>query len=566
MKYILGINCSGFHASACLLRDGRVHSAICEERLSRIKQDKSFPHLAIQYCCDAAGITLRDVSHAFVGWHPRHYLRQSDRTLLDAMRARGKISYLSLNELATEMDAELTDVAQTLRSENHELEIRFVDHHQAHLSHAFGMSGFESADFLILDGFGENTTGMCGSVSRDACSVAWRYPWPHSMGSFYSAFTDYLGFKGDSDEWKVMALSALGDPDRYYDAIRSMVHVDGLRFELDLSYFEHFIFFKPHYYSQKLVDLLGAPVAPGQELGSREADIVAAAQRVAEETVFELLANLQRQTGGRRLVVGGGFFMNSVCNGKITRHTPYEAVFVGGSPDDSGIAVGSALQGYASLGNTAVCGDRQRQNYFGREYTASEIRSAVEQRKIHYQVLEDPARTGAGLIREGKILGWFQGASEFGQRALGHRSILADPTRREMKDLVNASVKYRESFRPFAPSVLAERQGEIMELPAGEDAYFMEKVFPIRGAWRERIPAVVHHDGSGRLQTVDRTVEPRFHALITAFESLSGVPAVLNTSFNINGMPMVETPGDAISCFYSCGLDAMILGDLLVEK
>lgn len=566
MSIILGINCSGFHSSACLLVDGAIRHAICEERLTRVKQDKAFPHEAIRYCCEAAGIPFNDIQQVYIGWNPRHYVSQSDRTLLDALRMRGKLSYLALNELATRTDAEIAEIVEIIRTEKANIEIHFVDHHRAHLAKAFYLSGFATADFLILDGFGENTTGMCGTVSQAGCEILRHYPWPQSMGSFYSAFTDYMGFKADGDEWKVMALSALGDPDRYYEAIRSLIRVDGLRFELDLSYFEHFIFFKPRYFSHKLVELLGPPLEAGAEPGQHEQDIVAAVQRVAEETIFSLLTHLHECTGATDLVVGGGFFMNSVCNGKLLANTPYRRLFIGGSPDDSGISLGSALYGFHDGAGQPCAREMQRHNYFGREYGEAAIRQELDRRKIRYTVLADPPAEAAKRIHAGQILGWFQGASEFGQRALGNRSILADPTRAEMKDAVNASVKYREGFRPFAPAVLKERQTEVLEMPEGETAYFMEKVFPIREAWRARVPAVVHFDGTGRPQTVDAALNPRFHALIKAFETLSGVPLVLNTSFNINGMPLVESPGDAISCFYACGLDALVLGDCLIEK
>ncbi len=566
MRYTLGINCSGFHSSACLLGDGRLLSAVCEERLSRVKRDKAFPHRAISYCCDAAGITFAQVSDAFMGWHPRHYLRKSNNMLQEALRARGKLSHVAVNELAAHGAEDLTDVEHRLRSANSDLCIHFVDHHSAHLAHAFHGSAFPSADFMILDGFGEVTTGMCGHADVDRIDTLMKYPTPHSMGSFYSAFTDYMGFVPDNDEWKVMALSALGDPDVYYDRIRPLVRVDGVRFELDLSFFEHYIYFKDGYYSAKLVELLGPPLAPGVPPAQRECDIVAAVQRVAEETLFSLLGALHARTGSDALVVGGGFFMNSVLNGRLQANTPYSRVFIGGSPDDSGISIGSALYGAHNVLGMAPGGEPMCHNYFGRSYSNGEIRSELERRKIRHTRLDDSPAAGTRLIREGKILGWFQGGSEFGQRALGNRSILADPTRAEMKDAVNASVKYRESFRPFAPAVLAERQQEVLEIPVDETAHFMEKVFPIRPEWQARVPAVTHFDGSGRPQTVLPETNPRFHALISEFEKQTGVPLVLNTSFNVNGMPMVESPGDALDCFFACGLDALILGDFLVEK
>jgi carbamoyltransferase len=485
---------------------------------------------------------------------------------LDALRQRGKLSYLALNELAALRSGEITDVAASIEGAGSSTHLSFVDHHKGHLANAFLQSGYEQADFMVLDGFGENHTGFCGHVDRGKIEELHSFPFPHSLGSFYSAFTDFVGFKPDADEWKVMALSALGDAGEYYDAIRPMVRVNGLDFELDLSFFEHFLFFKPRHFSQKLVDLLGPPLPPGAEPGDRECAIVAAVQKVLEETLFELLVRLHEHSGNKRLVAGGGVFMNCVCNGKLAEHTPYQDMFIGGSPDDSGIAVGSALYGAHYVLRQPMGQEPARHNYFGRAYSNQDILSELQRRKLPYEPLDDPAARAADLLQQGKIVGWFQGASEFGQRALGNRSILANPTIPAMKDMVNASVKYRERFRPFAPAVKKEAQDEVMCIPAGQSAYYMERVFPFRAAWKTRVPAVVHFDGTGRLQTVDPDVNPLFHRLICCFEAISGVPLVLNTSFNTVGMPIVETPGDAISCFYECGLDALVIGGYLVEK
>lgn len=566
MSYLLGVNCSGFHSSACLLTREGIHTAICEERLSRVKQDRRFPLAAIEYCLGAAGLDIHDVDHVFIGWHPRFYLQMSDRTLQDAFRNRGKLAYLALNELATLSRREITDVAERLFHGKRELEIRFVDHHQAHLDNAFFQSGFERADFLMLDGFGEMASGSCGSVARDRVDPQATFRTPHSLGSFYSAFTDFLGFRPNQDEWKVMALAALGDPERDYERVRRLVRVDGLHLELDLSYFEHFLFFTPRHFSPKFVAEFGAPLEPGAEPEPRHADLVAAVQRVSEEAVFALLRTLAARAGNDQLVLGGGYFMNSVCNGKLVDQTPYREVFVGGSPDDSGVALGSALHGAHRRLGWEPARTRARHNYFGRTYDGAEVLQELERRKIRHRRLDDPTETAAQLLRQGKIVGWFQGAAEFGQRALGNRSILADPTLASMKDTVNRSVKYREHFRPFAPSVLKERQGELFSGLDEGGGYFMEKVFPFKPEWSGRLPAVSHFDGTGRLHTVDADVNPLFYRLICEFEKLSGAPVVLNTSFNTSGMPLVETPGDALDCFYSSGIDALVLGDRLVEK
>jgi carbamoyltransferase len=362
-----------------------------------------------------------------------------------------------------------------------------------------------------------------------------------------------------------MALAALGDPRKYYRKVNNLIKVDDLSVELDLRFFEHFLFFTKKYYTKKFVEYFGPALKHGEEPTQEYWDIVAAVQKVVEDVVFQLLKNLQKQTKGKNLVLGGGFFMNSVLNGKIRKNAPYGKVYIGGSPDDSGISIGSALYGaYFDLKQKSKT-QPDAHNYFGRKYSNQEVEQELKKRKIRYKKLSHTTKKGAAIIRDGKILAWFQGSSEFGQRALGNRSIVADPTRDDVKDIVNASVKYREGFRPFAPSVLKERQAEFFE-DDGQFSYFMEKVFKFKKKWIKVLPGVVHFDGTGRLQTVDNSVNPKYYSLIAEFSKLSNVPIVLNTSFNVNGMPLVETPADAIDCFYASGIDALIMNDYLIEK
>lgn len=566
MSAVLGINCSGFHSSACVIADRLIRGAITEERLSRIKRDKSFPLKAIRYCCDTAGLQLNQITDVFIGWNPALYFHKSDNMFHDAMQSRGKLSYLALNELASMHQ----DTPKAIRHEMEALDsnwrIHFVDHHKAHLANGFLQSGFQASDFLIADGFGEMSAGFIGSVTEDKITEFSVNRTPHSLGLFYSTFTEFVGFRPNSDEWKIMALAALGDPDKYYDVIRSMIKLQGLRYEIDLSYFENFLYFTPNTYSQKLVELFGPPLTPSQKIGKREYDIVAAVQRVVEDVVFEMLTNIYQETNNDRLIVGGGFFMNSVLNGKICSRTPYKEVFIGSCPDDSGVAIGSAL-----FGTQYVLGERLKlghveHNFFGRIYTDEEIEGELIKRKIRFKKTDNPALLCAQQIMDGKIVGWFQGASEFGQRALGNRSILADPTHIRTKDLINAHVKYREPFRPFAPAVLAERQEELFVMNGNPHSLFMERVVPFKDEWKKKVPAVVHFDGTGRLQTVKRSCNPRFYDVILEFEKISGCPVVLNTSFNITEMPLVETPGDAVDCFYRCGIDTLIMSDFYIEK
>lgn len=563
---IIGINCSGFHSSACLLTDGKVECAITEERLSRIKRDKSFPTLAIEYCLEKGNKTKADISDLFIGWHPRFYLNNSDKFLDEALKDRGKLSYLALNELSAIQDSMITEVKQQIQTDDLAWNIHFVDHHKAHLGNVYYQSGFIESDYVVADGFGEIATGEMGRISQQEINRHSIFKSPHSLGSVYSALTDYLGFRPNADEWKVMALSANGERGHYTDFFDQLIKVDGLNVELDLSYLEHYLFFTPKYYSQKMVDVLGSAFKAEEAESSRACNIVADLQARVEHVMFELLTNLQQQTGGKRLVCSGGFFMNSVLNGKLLAHTPYEELYIGGSPDDSGISVGSAFYGYTQIQKNTVEPNHQKVNYWGKNYADEEIEAELTKRKLTFRKVDNVTQIAAQLLEQGNIIGWFQGASEFGQRALGNRSILANPKISDMKAQVNETIKYREGFRPFAPSVLSDYQEEYFDIPDGNPVYFMEQVFQIKKSYRDEIPAVVHLDGSGRLQTVAKETNPLYYELIDQFRTITGTPVVLNTSFNINGMPMVESPADAINCFYQSGIDVLIMHSYIVEK
>ena len=510
---------------------------------------------------------MEAVTDVFIGWNPAPYLAKPTLAFSTALQDRGQLAQLALNELAA-LSGGVAGITQSLHGfAGPETRLHYVNHHHAHLANALLPSGFDSADFFVADGFGETTTGLLGTATPEGLAELAANRTPHSLGLFYSAFTEFLGFQPNGDEWKIMALAARGDWRTYYNQLCPLLTVSGLSYEIDLSYFEFFLPFTPHYYSPKLEALLGPALVRNAPLTQREYDLVAAVQRVVEDAVFKLLANLHAQTGQRRLVLGGGVLMNSVLNGKLRQRTPYTEVFIGGTPDDTGISVGSALHGRRYvLGHPAPAAVPSRHNFFGREYPEAALEAELQRRKLRYEWLTDVPAAAAALLHQGLVLGWFQGASEFGQRALGHRSILADPTRPDMKARVNASIKHREGFRPFAPAVPEERQQEIFDLPEGETAYFMEKVFPLRPEVQAQLPAVTHDDGTGRLQTVRAADNALFHQLLLKFEPLSGFPVLLNTSFNVNGMPLVESPADALDCYFQSGLDALVLGPFLLRK
>ena len=437
-----------------------------------------------------------------------------------------------------------------------------------HAANAFLPSPFAEAAILTADSQGELESTTFGVGRGTAIEVFKTIHHPHSLGAYYSTFTEFLGFRPHSDEWKVMALAAYADADNRYcrilrDEVVRLLPDGG--FDLNLDFFKDFLFEEPNLYTPRFCERFGAPRAPDAPVETRHHEIAAAMQRMAEEVAFHMLRALHARTGCRNLAVSGGFFMNSVLNGKILANTPFESLFVSSSPDDSGNAIGAALY----LHNH-VLGRPERHelthNYLGPAFADNEIEATLTRFNLPATRMADVEAETARSLAEGKLVGWFQGRMEFGQRALGNRSILADPRTPGMKDKINLAVKYREAFRPFAPAILEEEANAFFEMDEGVAVPFMEKVYPVRATKRALIPAVVHADGSGRLQTVSRATNPRFHRLIEAFGKIANIPIVLNTSFNLNGEPIVCTPTDAIRTFFSCGLDVLVLGSYIVRK
>jgi carbamoyltransferase len=448
------------------------------------------------------------------------------------------------------------------------MSILFVNHHDAHSANGFLLSGFDEAAILSMDGRGENQTCMLAKGFGNKISRIKSVFMPHSLGLFYGAFTEYLGFRPDSDEWKVMALASYGKSNNpYYKKLRDIIQLrQNGGFEIDLSYFDYYLFDRqPAMYSKKLTGLLGKPRSKDDKISDAHIQIAAATQQIFEETAAHMLRHLYKAAKRKNLVLSGGCAMNSVFNGKAALLTDFRDVFVSSCPDDSGNAIGAALYAY-----NCIFGRRNRyamkDNYWGPEFSDKEIKETLDKYKAKYVFRKDIAKVTARLISEGKLAGWFQGRMEFGQRALGNRSILADPRDIKSKELVNRAVKYRESFRPFAPSVLGEYTGDYFDIPKGAEVPFMEKVSMVRQGKRQKIPAVVHVDGTGRAQTVSRHTNPLFYDLIDEFRKITGVPVVLNTSFNLNGEPIVCSPTDAIRTFVSCGLDCLAMGNYLILK
>lgn len=565
---VLGICHDVLICSAAIVVDGKVVSAIPEERLDRRKQSRVFPVLAIKKCLAEAGLKLTDIDEIAIAWNPGIELETMPGGFLSARRWRTEHLSQVPGRMMQLLGTHAKDELSILGAAEGCPPITFINHYDSHVGNAFFLSPHQEAAIIVLDGRAEKQTSLLARGSGTDVEKLSEVRFPHSLGLFYGAITEFVGFKPDSDEWKVMALAAYANSDNeYHQALSDLieVHEDGT-FELALDWFEFHNFFDRRMFSDKFVRRFGPPRRAGELLLPRHHQLAAAMQRVFEESVTRILHALHARTGLDTLVASGGCFMNSVYNGKIPQLTPFKEVFVTSCPDDSGTAIGAALWMYSKR-------TRQRDphpprhNYWGPEYSDAECLEVAKKYKIpSATVVEDPSLAAAKDLVDGKILGWFQGRMEFGQRALGNRSILLDPRRQDGKDVVNAAIKFREGFRPFAPAILAERAHEWFECDENRRVPFMEQVLMFRPEKRELVPAVVHADGTGRLQTVDGDTSPRYAALIREFERLTGVPIVLNTSFNLNGEPVVCAPEDAIRTFYTCALDVLYLGNVRISK
>jgi carbamoyltransferase len=575
---ILGINAYHGNASAAILCDGKLIAAVEEERFNRVKYAAGFPAAAIGYCLKAAGITLKDVHHVAV---PRNPYARLGTKLLYALRmpsfARERMKVLAKftgirEALAAAFD---TDPA-ALSAQFHR-----VEHHIAHLASAFYCSQFEEAALLSADGLGDFASSMWGAGFGSSMNIHGSIAFPHSLGLYYSAVTQYLGFLKFGDEYKVMGLGAYGEPE-FLEEFRDIVHSNGAGFRLGLAYFTHHrtgpemtwadadktpVLGKM--YSETMVQKLGPVRDPAAPIEQRHKNLACSLQARLEEVYLGMLNHLAAETGMESVCLAGGVAFNCVANGKIPTSTRFKNVYVHPAAGDAGLAVGAAqFVWHQLLGNPREF--VMEHAYWGPEFSREEIRAVVRASRFSERGCtvdelpeEELLRKTAAMIADGKILGWFQGRAEWGPRALGNRSIVADARRPEMKEILNRRIKHREIFRPFAPSILAEKTSLWFE--QAHPSPFMTMAYAVKPEMRDKIPAPTHVDGTGRLQTVTATANPRYWKLIRAFEAQTGVPVVLNTSFNDNE-PIVCKPQEAIACFERTHMDALVLGDFLITR
>jgi carbamoyltransferase len=585
---ILGLNAYHGDSAACLIVDGKLVAAAEEERFRRIKHWAGLPTNAIDYCLRERGISLRDVDHIAINrkpgvnnWRRLGFVlthRPDLRLMLQKLRNIRSVS--SANEALEKA------YGVSLKAEVHH-----VEHHLAHLASAFLVSDFQDAACLSVDGFGDFASTAMGFGQGSEVRIDNRVYFPHSLGIFYSAMTQFIGFPHFGDKYKAMGLAPYGQP-KYLEPMREIVRVqtDGT-FRLNLKYFRHHTDNVSYswnncapevgtLYTKRLIDLLGPARCERDPLEHRHQDLACSAQAIYEEAFFALLNALHARNPCPNLALSGGCAMNSVANGKVYLRTPFRKMYLPAAAGDAGGAIGAAAYVQSELAS-----DRQRapsnvrsrfaldHAYSGPQFSKDEIRRLIESRKDEIrrqgcQISEvknqkELCESTARMIAHGKVVGWFQGRMEWGPRALGNRSILCDPRRADMKEILNARIKRRESFRPFAPSILREAVAEWFE--QDDDVPFMMEVFQIRSEKRPLIPAVVHVDGSGRLHTVHRETNPLFHELISCFCALTSIPVVLNTSFNENE-PVVCRPEEALDCFLRTKMDVLVLGAFVVER
>jgi carbamoyltransferase len=599
MTLVLGLNAYHGDASACLVRDGKLVAAAEEERFRRIKHWAGFPSEAIRYCLGEAGVILPDVAHVAVNSDPRsNVLRRIGYALMNRPELSLVLDRIRNQQKRSSVEAELESAFPGVPFRG---KVHRVEHHLAHLASAFLVSPFDEAVALSVDGFGDFASAGWGVGRGTRLGIEGRVWFPHSLGVFYQALTQYLGFPQYGDEYKVMGLAPYGKPSRLKEMRRIVKLENDGTFSLDLTYFRHhrekidytWSGGSPHVgtlFSPALEELLGPARNEDVPLDEGYRDIARSVQAMYEEAFFHMLDGMHRHYALDTLVLAGGCAMNSVANGKAIRKGPFKRIYIQSAAGDAGGAIGAAFQVWHQLPEaaatlssepvaSALAGDRVHRPtimdhaYFGPRTDEAEIGSLLDERAAAVAAagcqprrISDEAelyREVAAAIAGGLVVGWFQGRMEWGPRALGNRSILCDPRRADMKNILNLKIKRRESFRPFAPSILREYVADWFE--GDGDVPFMMQVYQIREEKRPLIPAVTHVDGSGRLQTVYKQTNSRYWRLIDSFRELTGVPIVLNTSFNENE-PVVCRPAEALNCFLRTRMDILVLGNQFISR
>jgi len=534
-----------------------------EERFRRVKHYAGFPAFAMDACLAAGGLTLSDLDVVAFFWNPAIHAATPSWRMSATPRHHLEFLYDLPNHLLPRLGPAPEAMEQVFHlGGGRRLRVVYVTHHLAHAAAALFTSAHDRAAILTVDGYGERDATVIWRAEGTRFERVWTREFPQSLGSFYAAFTQYLGFKPNSGEGKLMGLASYGTP-RYLDDVHRMLRATADGYELDLSYFSFYLE-RPARYSERLVEALGPPREPEGPILARHQDIAASAQAALEEVLLHLVRIAREKTGLDTLCMSGGVTLNCSANGRLVRSGLFERYFFQPAASDAGSALGAALYVEHVLGGRPRGEPSLLLDYLGPSHSPDEVRATLERGGIRYETLSDPLGVAARLLARGYVGSVFFGAAEFGPRALGHRSTLADPRDPRMKDHLNARVKFRESFRPYAPSVLEEAAQDYFE--GCTVSPFMLRVFPTRAERRNEAGAVTHVDGGARVQTVSAAQEPRYHALIEAFRRETGTPLVLNTSFNIRGEPIVNSPADAVKCYLTTGMDFLLIEDFLLRK
>ena len=572
--YILGINAYHADSSAALLKNGELIVATEEERFTRIKHWAGFPTQAIQFCLNEEGITVNDLEFITIGRNPDAKIFSKAKFLISNPQLGISIlkNRFQNRTLISSLAEEIRKIDSTASLNEISTKLEYIEHHRSHLASAFFASPFKEAAIISIDGSGDFTTSMIARGTENKITVIDSVDFPCSLGLFYTAFTQFLGFYNYGDEYKVMGLAPYGNP-VYVDKLHKIISLkeNGL-FDWDSSYFKltnkgglsykENIPVVPELFSIKFVEDFGSPRRNDEKITQHHKDLASSVQKITEEVIIHIASHLQTKTGSKNLCIAGGVAQNSVANGKILKSTKFENLYIPSAGHDAGISMGSALYFY----NHVL--EKPRVNpvynaYTGSRFNNKDIEKILNSTNLNYTFYPDEELIDnvSRYLIEGNVVGWFHGRAEFGPRALGSRSILVDPRRSDAKELLNEKIKRRESFRPFAPSILEEFVGDFFDY--ADKVPFMEKVYPIKKEKQSLIPAVTHVDGTGRLQTVSKGT--RYYDLINSFYEKSGIPVLLNTSFNENE-PIVNTPGEAIDCFNRTNMDILVLENFIVKR
>ena len=553
-------------SSSALIIDGKLLSAAPEERFTRRKWTTDFPLNSANWCLKNSKLSWDDLDLIAIPWNPGLNISSSSSRWDSNISWRG--------EMLSNIPSNILKATKNFYPGNINLsfdktKIVYLNHHDCHAASAVFVSPFKNCDYLTIDGHGEVETCLMGSYDGKRFNKSHSISYPHSVGLLYGTFTDFLGFKPDNDEWKTMALASFSQKQNLFDKKFSEIYTlkeDG--FELNLTYIDFYLFDKkPNFYNKKLIDLFGKPRKKDERITKRHHEIAGALQRSFEKIVFHLL-KITKKLGGKsnNVVLAGGAAMNCVFNGKLEQNKIYKNNFIPPWPDDLGVSIGAcflANKNYSSVKRNFL---KNKSVYLGPKYKNKEVEDLLIKYGLKYKKVKNRSSYVAKKISQGHLIGWFQDRMEFTHRALGNRSILADPRKFETQKKVNLAVKYRESFRPFAPAVLENEAYKIFKMKKQTRIEFMEKAVKVRNNWLKKIPAVVHVDKTARVQTVSEKFNPTFYRLIKEFYKITNVPVILNTSFNLNGEPIVMTPSDAIRTFYTCGLDILVLENYVIEK